>query len=202
MQFALGKKCKQAARPSELTSQLAEQKKCKIESISITDNMDWSSLREKANVMVSLNSKADFATVSKVLDLYSKDRTTSLTPTTSMSLCQTMLKGNTLTRSKACKAENSLGSNIKRISIPPLPPKLRLTKASTIPLPKNSARIVMFWLVPGKVAPTEASSLDGDKIQHKLTAALLPHLPGKPNFASSLAVERIKWVADHTALRV
>jgi hypothetical protein len=200
--FAPGKKRKQDVPATGNPTGTQESKKRKTDTISVGESTDWSSLRDKAGVMASLDGKADFATVSKVLDLYANNKATTPGPIPSTSLRQTTLEGNTLTREETRKAEAMLGPTIKKISIPAPPPRARLTKASAVPLPRNSARVVMFWLLPGKTAPPEASSLTEEIVHDKLVRHISGLLPGHEALADSLSIERMEWTSDRTALRV
>jgi hypothetical protein len=132
-QFVPGKKRKQTTTADTTTTAAQAPKKQRTDTISVGENTNWKSLRDKAGVMASLDSKADFATVSKVLDLYTISQTATLGLVPSTSLRQTTLEGGTLTREEARKAEAKLGPNVKKISIPAPPPRSRLTKASGSP---------------------------------------------------------------------
>jgi hypothetical protein len=60
----------------------------------------------------------------------------------------------------------------------------------------------MFWLMPGKTAPSEASSLTEEAVHAKLVHFTSGHMPGRDKLAESLAIERMEWTTDRTALRV
>jgi hypothetical protein len=201
-QFVPGRKRKQITTATTTDTATQAPKKQKTDTILVGETTNWTSLRDKAGVMASLNGKADFTTVSKVLDLYTLGQAATPTPPPSTSLQQTTLEGDTLTREEACKAEAKLGPNIKKISIPAPAPRSRLTKASAVPLPRNSARVVMFWLMPGKTAPSEASLLTEEAVHAKLVHFASGRMLGRDKLAESLAVERMEWTTDCTALRV
>jgi hypothetical protein len=201
-QFVLGKKRKQTAPAATTATTVLAPKKQKTDTISVGENTDWTSLRDKAGVMASLDGKADFAMVSKVLDLYTISQAAAPGPAPSISLRQTTLEGGTLTREEARKAEAKLGPNVKKISIPAPPPRPRLTKASAVPLPRNSARVVMFWLMLGKTAPSEASSLTKEAVHAKLVHFASSCMTGHDKLVESLTIERMEWTTDRTALRV
>jgi hypothetical protein len=199
-QFVPGKKWKQTTLAANEAVAMQALKKQKTNTILVGENTNWTSLRNKAGVMASLDGKADFATVSKVLDLYANGQAAAPGPAPSTSLQQTTLDGDTLTRDEACKAEARLGPNVKKISIPAPPPRPRLTKASAVPLPRNSTRVVMFWLSPGKTAPPEASSLMDEAVHTKLVHFASSRMPGRDKLVDSLSIKQMEWTADHTAL--